>query len=74
MATATLHSKDAKNRNAHDELEIRALMDRMHQAHHNKNGAAIAALYEPNAAVFNLAPPLTHIGVDAEEKQRWLDS
>jgi ketosteroid isomerase-like protein len=73
MTTNTLH-KTTNQEVIQDELEIRALIDGMHQAHHNKNGAAIAALYEPRAAVFNLAPPLTHVGVDVEEKQRWLDT
>jgi ketosteroid isomerase-like protein len=74
MSITTLHEKDAKNQGIHDELEILALIDGMHTAHHDKNAAAIAALYDRQAAVFNLAPPLTHVGVDLEEKQRWLDS
>ncbi len=74
MTTATLHEKQAKDQRSLDEQEIRALINSMHKAHHDKNGAAIAALYDRQAAVFNLAPPLAHVGVDVEEKQRWLDS
>jgi ketosteroid isomerase-like protein len=74
MTSATLHEKAATDQVVRDEVEIRAIVDRIHKAHHDKNGAAIAAGYQPNAAVFNLAPPLTHVGVNVEEKQNWLDS
>ena len=73
MATSTLHPKPASSQSVRDEISIRAIVDSIHKAHHEKKGAAIAAPYEENAAVFNLAPPLTHIGVDAQEKQEWLD-
>jgi ketosteroid isomerase-like protein len=56
------------------ESEIIELLDTLRQAHHDKNGAAIAALYAPNAAVFDLSPPLAHPGVSAKPKQAWLDS
>ena len=71
MTTATLqeHVKVST-----DEAEILALMDRQLKAHHDKDGAAIADNYTVDAAVFSLAPPLTHHGVDAKEKQAWLDS
>ena len=74
MSTATLRGEHASEEGAHDDVEIRTIVDSIHKAHHDKNGAAIAAVYQPNAAVFNLAPPLTHVGVNAEEKQNWLDS
>ncbi len=74
MTSSTLREKSATGQTTHDELEIRAIVDRIHKAHHDKNGAAIAAPYQPNAAVFNLAPPLMHVGVNVEEKQHWLDS
>jgi len=69
MSTATLQSQLTR-----DEADILALLETCHQAHHNKNGAAIAAAYAPDAAVFSLAPPLVHHGVDPKEKQAWLDS
>jgi ketosteroid isomerase-like protein len=62
MTTATLNVPVSV-----DEAEILALIDARHQAHHDKEGAAIAA-------VFSLAPPLAYRGVDAQEKQAWLDS
>jgi hypothetical protein len=57
MKIATLHEKAATEQAVRDEVEIRAMVDLIHKAHHDKNGAAIAAAYQPNAAVFNLAPP-----------------
>lgn len=74
MTIAMQQENSANAQPVRDELEIRAIVDRIHQAHHDKNAAAIAAPYVPDAAVFNLAPPLTHRGVDVGEKQRWLDS
>jgi ketosteroid isomerase-like protein len=69
MTTATLNVPVSV-----DEAEILALIDARHQAHRDKEGAAIAAAYAPAAAVFSLAPPLAYRGVDAQEKQAWLDS
>jgi ketosteroid isomerase-like protein len=56
-----------------DEAAILALVEARHQAHHDKDGAAIAAGYSSDAAVFSLAPPLAYCGVDPQEKQAWLD-
>ena len=69
MATATVNAPASI-----DEAAILALIDARHQAHHDKNGAVIAAAYAPDAAVFSLAPPLAYRGVDPREKQAWLDS
>src|SRR2546430_1495482 len=69
MSTATAPTQTLK-----DESDIRALIENIHQAHHNKDAAAIAAPYARDAAVFNLAPPLSHRGVDLTEKQAWLDT
>ena len=74
MPTATLKDPASKNQISKDEADIRALIESAHEAHHNKDAAAIAAPYTPNAAVFNLAPPLSHRGVDLDEKQAWLDT
>ena len=57
-----------------DEAAILALVEARHQAHHDKDGAAVAAGYTADAAVFSLAPPLAYRGVDVTEKQDWLDS
>ena len=69
MSTATLRPASSK-----DEADIRALVASIHQAHHNKDAAAIVAPYAQDAAVFNLAPPLFHRGADLQEKQAWLDT
>jgi ketosteroid isomerase-like protein len=69
MTTATLNVPVSV-----DEAAILALIDARHQAHYDKDGATIAAGYAADAAVFILAPPLMYHGVDAGEKQAWLDS
>ena len=69
MATATLTTQAST-----DEAEIRGLIASLHQAHHDKDAAAIAAAYEPDAALFTLAPPLAYRGVNLKEKQAWLDT
>ena len=69
MSTATLQVPATK-----DETDILNLLEARHRAHHDKDGAAMAATYASDAAVFSLAPPLTHHGVDPKEKQAWLDS
>jgi ketosteroid isomerase-like protein len=69
MGTAALKSQASR-----DEVEIRALIETVHKAHHHKDAAAIAAQYAPDAAVFNLAPPLSHRGMDLQAKQAWLDT
>lgn len=74
MPTATLKDLASKDQTSKDEVAIRALIESAHKAHHNKDAAAIAAPYAPDAAVFNLAPPLSHRGVDLDEKQAWLDT
>jgi len=69
MSTATMKVPASK-----EEADIRALVATIHKAHHNKDAAAIVAPYAQNAAVFNLAPPLSHRGADLQEKQAWLDT
>jgi ketosteroid isomerase-like protein len=69
MSTATV-----KGQYSRDEADIRALIETVHKAHHRKDAAAIVAPYVRDAAVFSLAPPLSHIGMDLAEKQAWLDT
>jgi ketosteroid isomerase-like protein len=57
-----------------DEVDIRALIESVHRAHHTKDAAAIAAPFAQDAAIFSLAPPLAHRGVEVEEKKAWLDT
>jgi ketosteroid isomerase-like protein len=56
-----------------DEAEILASLAALRQAHHDKNGAAIADAYEKDAFICDLSPPLSHRGVDVKAKQAWLD-
>jgi ketosteroid isomerase-like protein len=74
MSTATLQTPVNRPPVTKDEVDILALLETRRQAHRDKDGAAIAVLYSPDAAYFSLAPPLTHHGVDPQEKQAWLDS
>ena len=69
MSTATVREQSSR-----DEADIRALIGAVHKAHYKKDAAAISAPYDSDAAVFSLAPPLCHHGVDVHEKQAWLDS
>ena len=55
-----------------DKTAIRAVIEAIHQAHHDKDAAAIAAPYAPHAAIFDLSPPLAHDGVDPQHKAAWL--
>ena len=57
-----------------DKAAIRALIAAIHKAHHDKDAAAIVAPYARDAAVYSLAPPLSHQGMDLAEKQAWLDT
>ena len=41
-----------------DKAAIRAIIEAIHQAHHDKDAAAIVAPYAQDAAVFSLSPPL----------------
>src|ERR1700733_4524591 len=56
------------------ETEIRALLERTHRAHYDKDAAAIVAPYAEYAAVYDLAPPLFHRGMDPLQKKAWLDT
>ena len=69
MSTATMNVETQK-----DEAAILDLLSTLHQANHDKNSAAFAAGFTADAAIFNLAPPLIHHGIDLEEKQAWYES
>src|SRR5260370_13782669 len=69
MSTATLKDQASK-----DEADILALVETVHKAHHNKDAAAIVAPYAQDAVVCDLAPPLSHRGMDLLAKQAWLDT
>jgi ketosteroid isomerase-like protein len=59
---------------ARDKADILALIEKLHQAHRNKDAAGIAATYAQDAAIFDLAPPLLHQGINVNEKRDWLNS
>jgi ketosteroid isomerase-like protein len=72
MTTTTLgHETD---QTAHAKDEILALIASMCKARYDKDPNAIAASYNPDAAIFSLAPPLLHTGIDTSETQAWLDT
>jgi ketosteroid isomerase-like protein len=75
MSTAALKDHAALNsQTSKDEAAIRALIESIHTAHHNKDAAAIVAPYAPDAVICSLAPPLSHRGMDLQEKKAWLDT
>ncbi|MGD0364363.1 MAG: nuclear transport factor 2 family protein [Bryobacteraceae bacterium] len=75
MPTATLNEQPvSKTQAAQDEADIRALIESVNRAHYTKDGATLVAPYTADAAIFSLAPPLAHRGMDLREKQAWLDS
>jgi ketosteroid isomerase-like protein len=57
-----------------DESAIRLLIQSIVQAHHDKDATAIAAPYAPDAVLYDLAPPLCHLGHDLQDVQAWLDT
>jgi ketosteroid isomerase-like protein len=70
MSTATLNTPAATS----DEAAILAVVETLGRAHLNKNVELFTAQFADDAAIFNLAPPLVHHGIDREEKQAWFDS
>jgi len=69
MSTATFPAQPVT-----DEAAILDLIHSIAQAHHDKDAAAIAVPFAPDAAIYSLAPPLVHRGIDLAEKQEWLDT
>jgi ketosteroid isomerase-like protein len=74
MTKATVHERPANTEAVRGEVEIRALMDGIHRAHHDKNAAGITGPYAADASFFSLAPPLKHHGRNRRETQEWLDT
>ena len=74
MSAATLKPESSRTESSKDEAAIRALLETVHRAHHDKDATAIVAPYAPDAAIFDLAPPLSHRGTDLQEKRAWLDT
>jgi len=59
---------------ATEKADILAVVQGMAKARYEKSAQAIAELYASDAAIFNLAPPLVHRGIDIAETQAWLDT
>jgi ketosteroid isomerase-like protein len=74
MSTAILNVPMSNVSTSSDEAAILAVVETLRRSHQNKDAALFAAQFAPDAAIFNLAPPLIHHGVDLKEKQAWLDS
>lgn len=77
MTTATWTdpaNETKQNETKQDEAAIRELIAAMAQARYLKDADAIAALYTPDAAIFSLAPPLRHTGIDRSQMRAWLDT
>jgi ketosteroid isomerase-like protein len=69
MTTSTVRAEPSQ-----DEATIRGLFKSVEKAHHDKDAAAIVAPYAADAVVCDLAPPLSHHGMNLEAKQAWLDT
>ncbi|MGA7522796.1 MAG: nuclear transport factor 2 family protein [Acidobacteriaceae bacterium] len=72
MTSATLIERAAETRQ--DEAAIREVIAGMAKARYDKDAEAIAAPYTRDAAIFNLAPPLLHTGINLPETRGWLDT
>jgi ketosteroid isomerase-like protein len=69
MATSTMQTDVSK-----DQSEVLAVIDQLRKMNHDKNAAGFRALFAADVADYNLAPPLSHRGVDLHKKQAWFDS
>ncbi len=57
-----------------DKAEILDVINNMVTARYDKDVRALAKPYSGNAAIFSLAPPLIHRGIDIAGTQAWLDT
>jgi ketosteroid isomerase-like protein len=75
MSTAALDVQSGPTTHSTaDEAAVLAVVETLRKAHLEKNAGLFAAQFATDAAIFNLAPPLIHHGVDLKEKQTWMDS
>jgi ketosteroid isomerase-like protein len=56
-----------------DEEDIRALLETVVKALHDKDAGAVVAQFDPSAVIFDLAPPLSH-RVDQQGWADWFDT
>jgi ketosteroid isomerase-like protein len=61
MSTATIRAAAAT-----DEAAILALVSSLHQAHHDKSAAAIAAPFAPHAVIYDLEPRNFELTIDGD--------
>jgi len=57
-----------------DATEIHDILHSLQQAHARRDADAIVSLYENNAVIYDLAPPLGRKGISKETVQVWLDT
>ena len=57
-----------------DRAEIEALLSGLAAAHAERDAAAIAVAYAPDAVIYDLAPPLGRRGIDVDKVAAWLDT
>jgi ketosteroid isomerase-like protein len=74
MTPATVNETNTPAQVAKDKSTILAIIDGMSKAQYEKNALAFAASYARDAAIFSLAPPLIHHGVDISEKEAWFQT
>jgi ketosteroid isomerase-like protein len=72
MSPATLSVQSTKYTD--EEAAVLAVIETLRRSHHEKDPFEFAAQFASDAAIFNLAPPLVHHGIDLEEKRAWFDS
>jgi PhnB protein len=63
-----------ENAKARAEARIRALIDDWSRAMRAKDVDGVMAHHAPDGVVFDLAPPLTSTGADAEGLRAWFDT
>ena len=56
-----------------DKEDISALLDTVVKAVHDKDAGAVVAQFDPDAVIFDLAPPLSH-RVDQQGWQDWFNT
>jgi len=57
-----------------DKVAIAALIESRSRGHYDRDAAAIAAPYAPDAVRYDLAPPLLHFGMPRLEVETWLST
>ena len=67
MTTTTQQTPSSDNEG------IRAVLETVNKALHDKDAGAVVAQFDPSAIIFDLAPPLSH-RVDQQGWQDWFDT